>query len=80
MIFSTRAIIILVKLYIALNDNNAVKDPAPAINGNTIGTIVADPYGPSLRNISTPNIISIAITNITREPAIANEDISTWNN
>ena len=64
-------------LYSARKDNSVVKEAAPAINGNTKGTIVAESVGPSFLKISLPNIISQARTKITRAPATAKEDIST---
>ena len=67
-------------LYSARNDNKVVNEAAPAIKGNTSGTIVADPQGLSFLNISTPKIISTAKTSNTKAPATAKEEISTLNN
>ena len=66
-------------LYSARKESKVVKEAAPAIKGNTRGTIVADPQGLSFLNISTPKIISTAKTKRTRAPATANEDMSTLN-
>ena len=73
----TSAIIMFRRLYSARNDKSVVNEPAPAIKGKTTGMIVTESFGPSNLNISTPKIISIAITKITRAPATAKEEIST---
>lgn len=72
MIFSTA--------YSARMDSSTVKVPGPAISGKTIGTKVLEPPGASFLNISTPNIISMEIMKITKDPAAANDDTSTLNN
>ena len=78
--FATREINISCVEYNALNDNSVVNDPAPAINGKTIGTNTLELAGiSSVLNIFIPNIISNAKANITKEPATANEAISTLN-
>jgi len=63
--------------YSALRERSVVNVPVPAIRGKITGTSVAESVGPSFLNISTPKIISMARTRIIREPATANEDIST---
>lgn len=66
--------------YNARNDNSVVNEPAPAINGNTIGTKTLELAGvSSVLNIFIPNIISKARANITNEPATAKDAISTLN-
>ena len=77
---STRAIAMLVEAYSAFNESNVVKDPAPAIRGKTTGTSVASFMGPIFLNIVISRIISKDMKNKTREPAIANERMSTLNN
>ena len=59
--------------YIALSEIRVVSTPAPAMSGNTIGTIVAPLLGVLFLNISTSRIISSAIRNIRNPPAVANE-------
>lgn len=77
---SNSPMITLMRLYSDCSDIRVVKEPAPAMSGNTMGTIVAAfPPGPSLRKISMPNTISTAMANSTSEPAIANDATSTWN-
>ena len=49
--------------------------PAPAINGKANGTMEAVDDTSSLKTL-IPNIISMAIINITSEPAMANDGIS----
>lgn len=59
------------------NESIVVSVPAPATNGNAIGTI--DPEAPSsLRSRKNwiPNIISRPIKKIIKDPASANEEIS----
>lgn len=63
-------------LHSALSVSVVAKAPAPAMSGNMTGTIVAEPSGPSLRNISMLKVISTASTKSTRAPASANEDMS----
>lgn len=66
--------------YKALNERRVVNDPAPAINGNTIGTNTLELLGvSSVLKIFIPNIISKASANITNEPATAKDAISTLN-
>ena len=50
--------------YIAFNEISVVNTPAPAMSGNTIGTIVAPLLGVLFLKISTSRIISSAIRNI----------------
>lgn len=78
--FATIALKILILSYWARIDNMVVKEPAPAINGNTTGKKLLS-FGPSvlLLNISISNIISNAMTKIIKEPATANDDMSTLN-
>ena len=62
------------------NERRVVNDPAPAINGNTIGTNTLELLGvSSVLKIFIPNIISKASANITNEPATAKDAISTLN-
>lgn len=68
-------IIIFWVAYSALSDKRVVMVPAPAINGKAKGTMDRVEGSSSLKNV-TPSIISIAIKNITSEPAMANEEIS----
>ena len=56
-----------------------VKVPAPAIRGNTIGTIVPEAEGPLFRKISMSRSISMATRKMTIAPAAANEAMSSWN-
>ena len=71
----------LIEAYCELKDKMVVKAPAPANSGKTTGKKLLS-LGASalLLNISISKIISIAITKIISEPAIANEAISTPNN
>ncbi len=64
----------------AFNEIIVVKVPAPARSGNAIGTILPDWLSPGsdLKN-RIPRIISRPMKNITKDPAKANEDISTPN-
>lgn len=78
-ILRTRAIIIFIVAYSALIVKSVVNVPVPAISGKITGTSVTELLGPSFLKISTPKIISIAKTRIIKEPATANEDISTPN-
>ena len=66
----------LTSSYIALSEISVVSTPAPAISGKTIGTIVAPLLGVLFLKISTSRIISNAIRNIKKPPAVANEWIS----
>ncbi len=66
-------------LYSARKESKVVKEAAPAINGKTKGTKVAESVGPSYLKISTTKIISHHNTNITKAPATAKEEISTLN-
>lgn len=54
------------------SESTVVNDPAPATNGNAIGTMDAEldstPFW-----ISIPKIISIAMIKITKAPATAND-------
>ena len=59
--------------YIALSEMRVVSTPAPAMRGNTIGTIVAPPDGALFLKISTSRIISSAMRNIKKPPAAAND-------
>jgi hypothetical protein len=52
-----------------------VIDPAPAIKGKAIGKIDPDPCDSVLKS-SMPSTISIAIRNMIKDPAMANEDTS----
>lgn len=61
----------------ALRDSVVVRVPAPAINGNTIGTMVECPLGPSFLNISILKVISMARAIRITPPAIAKDAIST---
>ena len=61
-------------LYSARKESKVVKEAAPAINGKTKGTKVAESVGPSFLKISTPKIISHPNTNITKAPATAAAD------
>lgn len=72
--------IMLMSAYWERIDNKVVRAPAPAISGKTTGIKVAS-LGESgeLLKISISNIISIAMTKMMSEPAIANDEISTWN-
>ncbi len=79
MILSTKAIMMLMESNSARNESMVVKDPAPAIRGKAIGTMLA-PAGESCLNMLMPKIISNAITTSTKEPAIANDEMSTPNN
>ena len=76
---SNKPMRILTKPYIDCNESNVVNEPAPAMRGNTKGTIVEAPVGPLLRKISTSSTISTAMRKSTIEPPIANEHTSTWN-
>lgn len=62
-------------IYSARKDNNVVNEPAPAINGNANGTMESVSGISSLKKL-TPRTISIAIINITNDPAMAKDDIS----
>jgi hypothetical protein len=79
-ILSNKAKMITNELYSAFNESNAVKAPGPASKGKIMGTMVALFVGLSILNISTPKVISQAITNRTTDPATAKEDTSTLNN
>ena len=62
--------------YSVFSDNKVVMVPAPAINGKARGTIeTVSGVSPSL-NMLSPKTISMAIQNITSDPAIANEATS----
>ncbi len=61
--------------YSDLRDRRVVSVPEPAINGKANGTIEALSAASS-RNKLIPKIISIAIMNITIEPAMAKDEIS----
>ena len=72
--------IMLIEAYCERIDKIVVNAPAPAIRGNATGTYVASlgEFGADL-NISISRIISAAITNKIKEPAIANDEISMLN-
>ena len=75
-ILRNRAMIMLMVSNSARKESKVVNEPAPAISGKAIGTMDA-PEGESCLKSSTPNIISKAIKAKIKEPAKANEDIST---
>ena len=77
MTLTIRAIMIFRELNSAFSDSKVVNTPGPAINGKITGTSVAVPPGLSNLKISIPKVISMATTNMTNDPAIANEDTST---
>ena len=62
------------------NESSVVRPPAPAISGKTTGIKVAS-LGESgeFLKISISRIISRAMTKMMSEPAMAKEEISTWN-
>ena len=76
--FKINAIMMLSIAYSALSDNRVVIEPAPAIIGKAIGTIVPPMFGSFLKS-SIPRTISRAKKRRIKEPAIAKEDISTPN-
>ena len=57
--------------------SKAVKEAAPANKGNTRGTMLAFPLGPSSLNTCTPKSISTASTKSTIDPATAKLCVST---
>lgn len=69
------AMMILISPNSALSARTVVKEPAPAINGNAIGTMEAA-CGAVSRWISIPRINSKAMMKITNAPATANDSTS----
>lgn len=67
-------------LYSERSDNNVVNVPAPAINGNAIGTTDEACAGPPDLKISLFKIISNPIKKITIAPAMENDSRFTPNN
>ena len=72
---------ILILSYSTRSEIIVVNVPAPASNGNAIGTILPEAFS-MLSDLKKrwPRIISKPIKNITRDPAMANEEISIPNN
>ena len=67
--------------YSAFSDRMVVNDPAPTMRGNTNGTMLVSPFGPSpYLKIFTSNSISKPMAKITIEPATANDSMSTLKN
>ena len=73
MILIIIAAIIFALLKAAFKDNNVVKLPGPAISGKARGKTVAFSGLFSSLYILIPKIISKAMKNITKEPAMAKE-------
>lgn len=76
---SNKPMIIFTLAYSARSESSVVKEPAPANKGKTTGMSVADLIGPMFLKITTSRIISSDMRKITKEPAMANEAISTLN-
>lgn len=77
---SKTARMILISEYWERMESSVVRPPAPAISGKTTGIKVAS-LGESgeFLKISISRIISRAMTKMMSEPAMAKEEISTWN-
>lgn len=78
-ILISKPIIISGIVYSARIDSNEVNVAGPARRGNTTGTMVAELFGESFLNTSTPNVISTDIIKITMAPATAKALTSTLN-
>jgi len=76
---SARAMMMLMTSNSALRDNKVVNEPAPAIKGNTNGTMKEVSAGLSSLKMRMSRIISMAMIRMMRAPATAKEETSTLN-